>query len=219
MIPTLEDTRWNTWLLKKPCLASFTKLSAALGASERSSSITISPLVVWIDAKLFVSLPPLLRSCSTMNSTTSGTARIATLRPVRSCLRRLVAASSAWRRASRLRRWRSRFDCFDTGRESTSQPRQLALGRPRTRCTVPFVGLLVQKYGGTSVADADRIKSVAEHIVRTRGQGDDVVVVVSAMGKTTDDLERLAHGVSHAPSAREMDMLLTAGERISMSLL
>jgi len=81
------------------------------------------------------------------------------------------------------------------------------------------VGLLVQKYGGTSVADADRIKAVAEHIVRTRGQGDDVVVVVSAMGKSTDDLERLAHDVSQAPAAREMDMLLTAGERISMSLL
>jgi aspartate kinase len=79
--------------------------------------------------------------------------------------------------------------------------------------------LLVQKYGGTSVADADRIKAVAEHIVRTRRQGDDVVVVVSAMGKTTDDLEQLAHGVSHVPAAREMDMLLTAGERISMSLL
>ncbi|MDQ6854178.1 MAG: aspartate kinase [Actinomycetota bacterium] len=81
------------------------------------------------------------------------------------------------------------------------------------------MGLLVQKFGGTSVADADRIKAVAEHIVRTRAQGDDVVVVVSAMGRTTDDLERLAHDVSNAPSAREMDMLLTAGERISMSLL
>jgi aspartate kinase len=79
--------------------------------------------------------------------------------------------------------------------------------------------LVVQKYGGTSVADADRIKAVAEHIVRTRRLGDDVVVVVSAMGKTTDDLEGLAHGVSHVPAAREMDMLLTAGERISMSLL
>jgi aspartate kinase len=81
------------------------------------------------------------------------------------------------------------------------------------------VGLLVQKYGGTSVADADRVKAVAEHIVRTRGHGDDVVVVVSAMGKSTDDLERLAHDVSQAPAPREMDMLLTAGERISMSLL
>jgi len=81
------------------------------------------------------------------------------------------------------------------------------------------VTLLVQKFGGTSVADPDRIRAVAEHIVRTRRAGNDVVVVVSAMGKTTDDLERLAHGVSHVPAAREMDMLLTAGERISMALL
>ena len=77
----------------------------------------------------------------------------------------------------------------------------------------------MQKFGGTSVADADRIKAVADHIVRTRQDGDDVVVVVSAMGRTTDDLERLAHDVSHAPAPREMDMLLTAGERISISLL
>jgi aspartate kinase len=95
----------------------------------------------------------------------------------------------------------------------------MASGRRAPGGTVPPVGLLVQKYGGTSVAGAERIKAVAEHIVRTRRQGDEVVVVVSAMGDTTDDLERLAHGVSHAPSAREMDMLLTAGERISMSLL
>jgi aspartate kinase len=81
------------------------------------------------------------------------------------------------------------------------------------------VGLLVQKYGGTSVADPDRIKAVAEHVVRTRQRGDDVVVVVSAMGKTTDDLLRLAQEVAHAPSAREMDMLLTSGERISIALL
>jgi len=77
----------------------------------------------------------------------------------------------------------------------------------------------VQKYGGTSVADPDRIKAVAEHVVRTRQRGDDVVVVVSAMGKTTDDLLRLAHQVAQAPSAREMDMLLTSGERISIALL
>ncbi len=81
------------------------------------------------------------------------------------------------------------------------------------------MGLLVQKYGGTSVADPDRIKAVAEHIVRTRQRGDDVVVVVSAMGKTTDDLLRLAYEVAQAPSAREMDMLLTSGERISIALL
>jgi aspartate kinase len=81
------------------------------------------------------------------------------------------------------------------------------------------VSLLVQKYGGTSVADPDRIRAVADHIVRTRNDGHDVVVVVSAMGKTTDDLLRLAHDVSEAPAARELDMLLTSGERISISLL
>jgi aspartate kinase len=81
------------------------------------------------------------------------------------------------------------------------------------------VALLVQKFGGTSVADPDRIRAVADHVVRTRRAGDDVVVVVSAMGKTTDDLVRLAHDVSDHPGGREMDMLLTAGERISMALL
>jgi aspartate kinase len=81
------------------------------------------------------------------------------------------------------------------------------------------VSLLVQKFGGTSVGDPGRIRAVAEHIVRTRRAGHDLVVVVSAMGKTTDDLERLAHEVSTDPSAREMDMLLTSGERISIALL
>jgi aspartate kinase len=81
------------------------------------------------------------------------------------------------------------------------------------------VSLVVQKYGGTSVADPERVKAVAEHIVETRRAGHDVVVVVSAMGRTTDELERLAHEVSAAPSGREMDMLLTAGERISIALL
>ncbi len=94
----------------------------------------------------------------------------------------------------------------------------------RRGCATPLVPcrsvtLLVQKFGGTSVADADRIKAVADHIVRSRREGDAVVAVVSAMGRTTDDLERLAHEVSHAPALREMDMLLTAGERISISLL
>ncbi len=79
--------------------------------------------------------------------------------------------------------------------------------------------LLVQKFGGTSVADPGRIRSVAEHIVRTRREGKDVIVVVSAMGKTTDDLVRLARDVSQAPAARELDMLLTSGERISIALL
>jgi aspartate kinase len=92
----------------------------------------------------------------------------------------------------------------------------IAGGRPYNRVVV---SLVVQKYGGTSVADPARIKAVAEHIVATRRDGNDVVVVVSAMGKTTDDLERLAREVSAAPSMRELDMLLTAGERISIALL
>jgi aspartate kinase len=81
------------------------------------------------------------------------------------------------------------------------------------------VALIVQKFGGTSVGDADRIRAVADHIARTRRQGDDVVAVVSAMGKSTDELLRLADAVSSDPPPREMDMLLTSGERISMSLL
>jgi aspartate kinase len=81
------------------------------------------------------------------------------------------------------------------------------------------VGLVVQKFGGTSVADPERIKAVADHIVETRRTGPEVLVVVSAMGHTTDELERLAHEVSAAPAAREMDMLLTSGERISIALL
>jgi aspartate kinase len=81
------------------------------------------------------------------------------------------------------------------------------------------VALLVQKFGGTSVADPDRIRAVADHIARTRRAGNEVIVAVSAMGKSTDDLVRLAHEVSTNPTGREMDMLLTAGERISMALL
>lgn len=81
------------------------------------------------------------------------------------------------------------------------------------------MALAVQKFGGSSVADADRIRSVADHVARTRRAGDDVLVVVSAMGKSTDDLMRLADDVSDVQPGRELDMLLTAGERISMSLL
>jgi aspartate kinase len=81
------------------------------------------------------------------------------------------------------------------------------------------VGLIVQKYGGTSVASATRIKEVADHIVRTFKSGNQIVVVVSAMGDTTDELLKLASEVSQVRPAREMDMLLTAGERISMALL
>jgi len=81
------------------------------------------------------------------------------------------------------------------------------------------VALVVQKYGGTSVSDAERVRAVADHVARTRRQGTDVVVVVSAMGKTTDDLLRLAGDVSRVQPPRELDMLLTSGERVSMALL
>jgi aspartate kinase len=81
------------------------------------------------------------------------------------------------------------------------------------------VALVVQKYGGSSVADADGIKRVAQRIVATRKAGHSVVVVVSAMGDTTDELLDLAAQVSPLPPGRELDMLLTAGERISMALL
>ncbi len=83
----------------------------------------------------------------------------------------------------------------------------------------PTSPIIVQKYGGTSVADTDRIKRVADRIARTKRKGNDVVVVVSAMGKTTDQLIRQAEDISPHPTGREMDMLLTAGERISMALL
>ncbi|MFZ2014863.1 MAG: aspartate kinase [Nocardioides sp.] len=81
------------------------------------------------------------------------------------------------------------------------------------------MSIVVQKYGGSSVADADGIKRVARRIVDTCADGHDVVVVVSAMGDTTDELRDLAEQVSPSPPPRELDMLLTAGERISMALL
>jgi aspartate kinase len=81
------------------------------------------------------------------------------------------------------------------------------------------VSVVVQKYGGSSVADAEGIKRVAQRIVATKKDGHDVCVVVSAMGDTTDELRDLAEQVSPLPPGRELDMLLTAGERISMALL
>ena len=81
------------------------------------------------------------------------------------------------------------------------------------------MALIVQKYGGTSVADPDRMRAVAENVAFTRRHGHDVVVVPSAMGKTTDNLIKLANDVSATQPGREMDMLITTGERISMSLL
>ena len=81
------------------------------------------------------------------------------------------------------------------------------------------MGIVVQKYGGSSVADATGVKRVAQRIVAAKKDGHEVVVVVSAMGDTTDELFDLAHEVSPLPPGRELDMLLTAGERISMALL
>jgi aspartate kinase len=81
------------------------------------------------------------------------------------------------------------------------------------------VAIVVQKYGGTSVGDVDRMKRVADRVARTHRDGNQVVVVVSAMGKTTDDLVSMASRISESPPERELDILLTSGERISMSLL
>ena len=80
------------------------------------------------------------------------------------------------------------------------------------------MALIVQKFGGTSVADPDRIRAVAEHVAFTKSRGNDVVVVVSAMGKATDNLLALADSVSGTQPGREMDMLLTTGERVSAAL-
>ena len=81
------------------------------------------------------------------------------------------------------------------------------------------MSIIVQKFGGTSVADTDKIKNVAYAAIKEKQQGNDVVVVVSAMGHTTDGLIKLAHEISPHPSEREMDMLMSTGEQISMSLL
>src|SRR5438874_8233850 len=79
--------------------------------------------------------------------------------------------------------------------------------------------IVVQKYGGTSVGSVERIQAVADRVVRAREEGNDVVVIVSAMGDTTDDLMSMARRIAPVPEPRELDMLLTAGERIAMSLL
>jgi aspartate kinase len=81
------------------------------------------------------------------------------------------------------------------------------------------MALIVQKFGGTSVGDPDRMKAVAEHIAFTKSHGNDVVVAVSAMGKSTDNLISLANSVSRTQPGRELDMLLTTGERVSAALL
>ena len=102
---------------------------------------------------------------------------------------------------------------------STTHPRPYVAGPLHNPIPEHIVGLIVQKYGGSSVADAASIKRVAKRIAEAKRAGDDVVVVVSAMGDTTDELIDLANEITPMPPAREMDILLTAGERISMSLL
>ncbi len=79
--------------------------------------------------------------------------------------------------------------------------------------------IIVQKYGGTSVADVERIQNVAKRVVRTKREGHDVAVVVSALGDTTDNLIELAHQITKAPSERELDMLVSTGEQVSCALL
>jgi aspartate kinase len=81
------------------------------------------------------------------------------------------------------------------------------------------MGIIVQKYGGSSVADADKIKNVARRVIRRKDEGNQLVVVVSAMGKTTDRLIELAQQVSDSPEDREMDVLLSTGETVSSTLL
>jgi len=97
-------------------------------------------------------------------------------------------------------------------------------GRFRARhwpefCHKWFMAIVVQKYGGSSVADADKLRAVAQRVMRTTQSGHQVVVVVSAMGDTTDDLLQMAKKISANPERRELDMLLSVGERISMALL
>ncbi|MBA2320158.1 MAG: aspartate kinase, partial [Deltaproteobacteria bacterium] len=81
------------------------------------------------------------------------------------------------------------------------------------------MAVVVQKYGGSSVSDLARVRAVADRIAATRAAGHDVVAVVSAMGNTTNDLLALAHQVAPRPDRRELDMLLSVGERITMALL
>ncbi|HEY9860415.1 MAG TPA: hypothetical protein V6D16_12970, partial [Candidatus Obscuribacterales bacterium] len=81
------------------------------------------------------------------------------------------------------------------------------------------MALIVQKYGGTSVGSVERIQAVAQRVVKAVKAGNSLVVVVSAMGKTTDGLVKLAHEISTHPNRREMDMLLSTGEQVSIALL
>ena len=115
--------------------------------------------------------------------------------------------------------WATGIRAWEPGTEAVVR---LAGDHPQTRehrMGVPDVPIVVQKYGGSSLADAESIKRVARRIAETRKAGNDVVVAVSAMGDSTDELLDLAQDVSPVPPPRELDMLMTAGERISMALV
>jgi len=116
--------------------------------------------------------------------------------------------------ASTLRLWRP---AFWRSRLAVPTRRERYLGIWPIACLA--VALVVQKFGGTSVGDPDRIREVADHVARCRRRGDDVVLVVSAMGKETDELLRLAAAVSKSRPGREMDMLITGGERKACALV
>jgi aspartate kinase len=103
-------------------------------------------------------------------------------------------------------------------RANERRQRQLKTQNSKPKTVFPM-SIVVQKYGGSSVADAQKLKTVAQRVMLTRACGHAVVVVVSAMGDTTDDLLALAKTISPNPDRRELDMLLSAGERISMALL
>src|SRR6187399_2069184 len=100
-------------------------------------------------------------------------------------------------------------------RASTSAP-ILTVPSPRDRSNA--VGVVVQKFGGSSLKDADRVREAARKAIRAKHAGNQVIVVVSAQGSTTDDLIAKAAEITAAPSAREMDMLLATGEQISIAL-
>jgi len=124
---------------------------------------------------------------------------------------------SEFGRTGALERPQTRANCGSCGRPLPPLARPLTAPRP-SRIIRPMP-LCVQKYGGTSVANAERIQAVADRIATRRRTGDDLIVVVSAMGDMTDYLLDLARQVTQHPPRRELDMLLTAGERITMALL
>jgi aspartate kinase len=108
---------------------------------------------------------------------------------------------------------------IDDGAPDRNPARRYTRTRSRLDLKERGVPIIVQKYGGTSVGSVERIQVVADRVVAAREAGNDVVVVVSAMGDTTDELMQMAHLIAPMPDPRELDMLLTAGERIAMSLL